>query len=252
MGAGPMVQVTDVDDAAVGRVTSTGFLLFLNGIILFLALSPWVAIVVGGYLWTDGNHTAALSLIGVGAVGVALLMFPSSTFPEWPCNRWMCRRLLRAIRKRRRSIVSPNDPEARIVDLIPKSNWHTVKLENAVDIMLVRVTREALLMEGDRKRYQIPAQAIARCYVETMRPSGWMVDHFCVMLTVRTGHGLRELPLFVRDFRFGEISVTARKDITEELKNAIDAIASEFYVEEVVQTFSEDEDDMSLPYQQAR
>ena len=58
-----------------------------------------------------------------------------------------------------------------------------------------------------------------------------------------------ELPLFVRDFRLGELSVKSRERITGELKEQIDAIASEFYVEEVVTAYADDEDDMSLPYQ---
>jgi len=182
MSAGPMVQVTDIEDGPVGRASSTGFLLLINGIVFSLSMLPLIGFGVGGLLWSWGNYVVGGSLLVAGLLALGLLLIPAKTFPEWPFNRLLCGRLLREISRRRKSIVSPNDPEARILDLIPKANWQAVKLETAVDIMLVRVTRGEVLMEGDRKRYQIPAHSIVRCYVETMRPTGWMVDHFCVLL----------------------------------------------------------------------
>ena len=90
------------------------------------------------------------------------------TNPSYFGNRRLRRLARREFARRTGCFVSPEDPDALFVEVVPKLNWAKMTLENASDIgfLLVDRPRRQLLFEGDRERWRVPAAAITFCAVE--------------------------------------------------------------------------------------
>jgi hypothetical protein len=113
------------------------------------------------------------------------------------------RKVLRQELDRRSSLmVDPNDPEALVVEIVPKLNWGKMMLENASDVglMLVDRSRREIRFEGDKERWRIPAAAITHCAVEefVLRQGEGRTKRYYVVLRANHRSGFWEAPIRAR------------------------------------------------------
>ena len=116
--------------------------------------------------------------------------------------------------------------EPRMVEFVPRQNWGATRLETAEDIMLIRVDRHGVHMEGDVARYHFPAGSIIDVATESIRPVGCLHVLYYVVLTVRTHDGPMEFPLSYRDHGIGQLSSGARYGHALSLCQSISQIAT--------------------------
>jgi hypothetical protein len=180
--------------------------LFLFQFLLFVAIA-FAPAVVGGLAATrqlfPGNRELSFApvLVGLG-VTAALCWFLGGRMLRKPWSAdYMFRRAQGQMRQRPEAIVDPNNPEAIFVEVVPRRNWGSIALQNAEDIgfLLLDTDRGQLLIEGDNKRYRIPAAAVLSSDVELMNPNSANDERATpvglVVLKVRDRLGEREVPL---------------------------------------------------------
>jgi len=176
----PAADIREVESPFGRKVFTLKTKLFLNALPLVMLLA-----FVGGFLlalWgasmafpgrnaspaTPDAKSLGLALIAVGGlcggVGAAFALIE----PGGPGNRWLRKRVDREFSQRPNCLVDPRDLEAHFVQIVPKTNWGKVKLDDARDIGLLRVDRgrRELLFEGDCERWRIPGAAINYCEIE--------------------------------------------------------------------------------------
>jgi len=81
-------------------------------------------------------------------------------------NRWLRHVARREIKSRFDSLLDPDAPDTRFVEVVPKSNWSAAGMrENAVDVgfLAIDYQKKNVLFEGDNERYRIPSAAIIKC-----------------------------------------------------------------------------------------
>jgi hypothetical protein len=194
-----------------GRVLTTSTKLMENGIFLLqfllLAACTFAPAIVGGLAATShlvpGNTLLSFSpvLIGLAATaGLGWVLGGYMLRQPWS-SRYMLHKTRAEFLGRQDPLVDANCPDAIFVEVIPRRNWGQITLQNAEDIGLLRIDPEqrGLLIEGDNKRYRIPAQSVVSCDVESMNsyeakdPQAFPIG--LVVLTVRDRLGDREVPL---------------------------------------------------------
>ena len=103
--------------------------------------------------------------------GGCLLAFVGTVWglaaPSLISNRYNYRLAAKIVSRRRDAIVTPG-PDTWLVDVVPRSHWNRMMLENAADIGFLAVDdrRREIRFEGDKERYRIPADAIRSCELE--------------------------------------------------------------------------------------
>ncbi|MEO1526171.1 MAG: hypothetical protein AAFX06_12095 [Planctomycetota bacterium] len=184
-------------------------LIFLAGL-ASLAKSVWTT-------WTV--------LGGVG-MSMSILAFWLLSYPEWPTNRCLHWRLNRVVRRRgKHALVSPNR-QTRMAEWVPRENWRSPRLETAADVMLLRVDRDGVWMEGDRARYHFTPSSLIDVSLQSVRPAGCFHQLHFVVLIVRTDKGPVEYPIAYRDHGLTSLSSHARYIDAAELCQQIAAIAT--------------------------
>ena len=152
--------------------------------------------------------------------------------------RYMVRWLRRIHAQRGDALVSIDEPDARFIDIVPRSQWHQLVPDKAIDrgLLLVDRANRRLLFEGVKERYVIPADAIVDCDVEPMMPHTGNWNFYAVVLRVRYpvdapasvagGHrGEKwEVPLLPRPTQFRRYSAAYRRELAETLRDDIEEL----------------------------
>lgn len=184
IGAGIAVGLMLVPPLAMGSLL-VGFVLFVT---------PQAQQVVPD--WLPGVCVVA------GAIGLGLVM-ASPTFlkkgPERAPYRFLEMQLARALSRRLDPLVAPGDPAAIVAEMKPREQWRKdfPGGQTNLGLMLVEEDRQIIAFEGDRERYWIPAEAIVGAHLESAAEHlPGPTTPWAVVLRVRLGDGVWELPLF--------------------------------------------------------
>jgi hypothetical protein len=166
-----------------------------------------VPAILGGLAATrqlfPGNQALSFApaLIGMGLTAAACWFLGGMMLKKpWSAD-YMFRRAKAELLQRPDAVVATDVPEAIFVEVIPRRNWGSRALQNADDIGFLHLDAEGrqLLLEGDNKRYRIPAGAVLSCDVELMNPDAADDERATpvglVVLKVRDKMGEREVPL---------------------------------------------------------
>nr|WP_143547706.1 hypothetical protein [Rhodopirellula sp. SM50] len=244
-----LASITPVPEREAGRVLTLGWKLLLNASLLLVPVlmvglvSPLFVL----SLWVGSGRALLASAVVIPLIVVAQISW-AGTYPEWPMNQLLVRRLRRSCRSRSRTRTNgaggqhPHVPvaqapvdqgarshwieTARLVEWVPRENWNATKLDTAEDVMLIHVDDWGVVMEGDFSRYRFPAASIIDVHVESVRPTGCFHRLHFVVLTVRTEDGPLEFALAYRDHRLGGLRSRHRRRQTEALCGEIRRIAT--------------------------
>lgn len=238
-----LARITPVADAGTdfgggadlggGTVLSLRWKLFLNASLMLMPVMMFglaVPIFGAGLLVGSGGTMffAAASLV----VALSAQFAWAGTYPEWPMNRLLVRRLRKACRSRlvSRSPASGRRRDwidsARMVEWVPRENWGATRLDTAEDVMFIRIDDQGVELEGDVSFYHFPPASIIDVEVQSIRPAGCFHSLHFVILTIRSEDGPVEFPLSYRDHSIGRLRSSHRLRQTHELAQAIRGIAS--------------------------
>ncbi|MBI3464397.1 MAG: site-2 protease family protein [Planctomycetes bacterium] len=212
-----VVRVEPVPDVYAGSVLSAGHrwrcLMYAVGLISILLgglgflVSAVVVLVRGTSIGPVSSSVLATLCVILGIaclptfvkVGIAVQLHG---------NRVLYRAACRSQRVRPGLLVDPDDPDAIFVEVVPRQHWakSNWKLETAADVGFLRIdhVRGALLFEGDRERYTIPAEAILDCEVERVEPPSRFAGqtdhypHFMAVVRAKGQDGVWEAPIAPR------------------------------------------------------
>lgn len=153
-----------------------------------------------GHLLFDRHQATIVPAFAGLALSAGLMWLLAGRLLRQP---WSARYVFHATRAelqgRVDAIVDVNAPDAIPAEIIPRRNWGQVMLQNAEDrgFLLVDSGRRRLLFKGDHKRYEIPAEAILACDLETMNrgTAEGAVPVGLVVPSVRDHMGPREIPI---------------------------------------------------------
>ncbi|QDV47369.1 hypothetical protein Enr13x_72780 [Stieleria neptunia] len=225
-----LASITPVPEREAGRVLTLGWKLLLNASLLLVPvlMVGLVCPLFALSLWIGSGRALLASAVVLPLVVVAQVSW-AGTYPEWPMNQWLVRRLRRSCRSRSRGTDERRlhwIETARLVEWVPRENWNATKLDTAEDVMLIHVDGRGVEMEGDFSRYRFPAASIIDVHVESVRPTGCFHRLHFVVLTARTEEGPLEFSLAYRDHRLGGLRSRHRQRQTEELCGEIRRIAT--------------------------
>jgi hypothetical protein len=201
--------VSRVPSPYCGRVLTSGAALAKNGLFLFqvlvtLAVSfvPAVLSVAVANRVNNKDLSFVPILVGLGLTGLLLWLFIGQLLRNPWSSRYIYNKTLAEFQNRPDSIVDLTNPDAILIEVVPRRNWGKLTLENAEDqgFLCVDQERRQLLFEGDKNRYRIPAEAVRSCEVEVMNPNeSRSAPIACVVLTFHDERiGEREVPLLPR------------------------------------------------------
>lgn len=222
----PLAKIEELPAQDQARILSLGSNLFHNFLLVLYGTSPMVTF-----------FSAILSLsISVWFWPLALLLFCATVFlvvcvsisqcyPEWPINYRLMALMNQAVKRRADAIVRPDQEGVRFAEFVPLERSRAVKLDTAIDVMLVRVDDSGLRMEGDRCRYFLPSESIVNVSLEDQRPLGWLVKNYYIVVLARTESGITSIRFALRDFKFGSLKPSRRELATNELAQKIASIA---------------------------
>ena len=213
-----------------GRVLSSPQLILQTASMFALSAGWGVPLLLGGVLSLHAAHrttgAAMIVLAFAWLLAAYCLLF---LYPEWPHNLRLCGRLRRKLTVDACGpfppLVSPLDPETRMVEWVPRDRWQRVCLDTAVDLMVMKVESSGIRMQGDHHRFDLPASSILQATVESVRPRGWFCKTHIVVLHVQASSGVIELPISYRDHSIGSLSSRKRREVAETLADQISGIA---------------------------
>jgi hypothetical protein len=158
--------------------------------ILSIVLAAVIAVVTGATL--GSLESARTVIIVVGAVGLVVIVGLVLSLKDMGSRymRWKCVELFSM---RTDCIVSPDDPDALFVSIVPLPHLPKIMLEEATDIGFLKpdMSRKEILFEGDRQRYRIPAGAVDVCSLAShVQGAGEaQVTRYYLHLRARTDEG---------------------------------------------------------------
>jgi hypothetical protein len=123
---------------------------------------------LGVYLGEDAGIAGMIALLLGGLASFGGGAWFMIYFGDYLPSRYLYRLSVTALRNRPETLVSPDDPSAVYIQVIPRRNWGKVMLENATDLGFLKADEAAgcLLYEGDAERWRIPVASILSCEVE--------------------------------------------------------------------------------------
>lgn len=177
--------------------------LFYLQVVLFLAITA-APVILGGLAATGKlGSDFGFAPVPIGMACTAGLMW--FLFGQLVNNPWSAGYIFNQARaeiaKRPDSLVDLSNDKAILVEVIPRRNWGMVMLQKAEDRGFLFVDEESrqLLIEGDSKRYRIPAAAVIGTEVVVAQQSAMHKEDSSrvgvVLVTVRDSMGEREIPL---------------------------------------------------------
>ena len=142
----------------------------------------------------------------------------------------------RLIAKRPDALLAADDPHARVVDVVPRIQWHQIPCDKPADrgLLLVDQPGRRLLFEGLKERYIIPTDAVLSCKIEPLMPANSFLNFFAVVLLVRyppqaaasVAGGQRddtwEIPLMVLNTEFRRYNTSFRRDLADSVCDEIE------------------------------
>jgi hypothetical protein len=232
--------VSRVPSPYAGRVLTSGTALAKNGLFLLQVLVTLVVSFVPAVLSVAvanrvSVHNKDLSflpiLVGLGLTGVLLWFLIGQLLRNPWSSRYIYNKTLAEFEERPDCVVDLTNPDAILLEVIPRRNWGKLTLENAEDQGFLCIDPEArqLLFEGDKNRYRIPAETVLSCEVEVMNPSeSRSAPIACVVLKFRDERiGEREAPLLPRRTISGNHLGTNYVERAHELHRRIQSVFGE-------------------------
>lgn len=179
--AGPVAEIKPVESDFAGRVLTKRNAIIANvyafAALLFLfaglGLAAWGGIT--GFPDQKSNQEVLRQkkALGIAVLAVGGLFFLGTAGfflvnPTYLGNRYLLKVLRREFGRRAKCLVKPDDPDALIVEIVPKLNWGKLAWKTARDVGFLRLDKAGreILFEGDKERWRIPAAAITYCEVE--------------------------------------------------------------------------------------
>jgi hypothetical protein len=204
-----------------------GLLGFIGG----LGLLAWGASILERDEILSPHKAGALGIVLCVIGGLSLItalagMLFDSTFGG---NRLLKKSFKEELARRTSLLVDPDDPAALFVEVVPKSNWGKMVLENATDIGLLLVDRQhqEVRFEGDKERWRIPGNSITHCELETFvhGHGAGATKLFYVVLRANKREGFWEAP--VRERRGTGLMSSKRKKSANQLAADITSISQQ-------------------------
>jgi hypothetical protein len=171
------------------------------GIFCLMPLPVGIAIADGCFGKNDNRAAIPVCLALVVSFVLILWVFVRQLVKNPWSSRYLYYKVRKEFRHRPDAIVDLKNPEAILVQVIPRQNWQRIMLEDAADVGFLFVDLEGrqLLFEGDHERYRVPARALLTCGVELMNPLS-EVHHKTlpvplVVISFREADRVLEIPL---------------------------------------------------------
>src|ERR1700730_16391160 len=163
--------VSRVSSPYGGRVLTPGTALAKNGLFLLQVLVTLAVSFVPAVLSVAVANRVSLNnkdlsfvpiLVGLGLTGLLLWLLIGQLLRNPWSSRYVYNKTLAEFQNRPDSVVDLTNPDAILIEVVPRRNWGKLTLENAEDqgFLCVDTERRQLLFEGDKNRYRIPAEAV--------------------------------------------------------------------------------------------
>jgi hypothetical protein len=167
-------------------------------LIVTLAVLLFVPLVYLGaafrFGWPVPPRRYAPGMLAVWLFGAVLAYVHDKLFVGVPRRLYLGWRTARILGRRPQRIVSPGEPGAFFVQVVPRERWPIPMMEDATDRGWFAVDRAnaRLLFEGVRERWKIPASCLEACSRFEFQGSTLNVY---VILVVRDADRIVEIPL---------------------------------------------------------
>ena len=233
------VEIREIEPRYARRILTKWNIVVMNAVPLLFTLLAIGMFIVGGLaafpdlMDTRGilhlRNSQGVLLFTIGFVLLIAQLVYSLVFPGLFANRYLYHVAKTVVGGRPDAIVTPGAPDSVFVDIIPRTNWNRIMLENAADtgFLTVDSERREIRFEGDKERYRIPAEAIRSCKLEKSfylkgaqrnAPGFW----YAVVRAYREGE-VWEAPFAVRTVS-GRDTTKARQKADEGLAAKIKAL----------------------------
>ncbi|MEK6235330.1 MAG: hypothetical protein N2C14_11535, partial [Planctomycetales bacterium] len=161
-------------------------------------------------LWAMLQDDQNMSLyVGLPCFGLLLLFLTLGDWPEKLARKRLVSLVRDRVEARGDKLVDPSGPDVFRVEFSPRANWVGMytTVTDADDRGYLRIDRESrrLLYEGDRFRWNIPADAVIECQTEIKNKESFQEGQqqgmlrYAAVLEIRDGAETRELPLSVME-----------------------------------------------------
>ncbi len=225
-------RVEPLPAGEAGKVLTSGFVFRAN----VLGLSPLLlGLAVAGLVgwlaysaWDTWGVAELAAAISAGVLVVAGALIFMVRYEQYLPTAYQHRRLLSVLRGREEHYVDPDDPEALCVEVIPRANWGKVMAQTASDVGLLKVDRQrrAVLFEGDRERWVIPAESILACEVEEYMAfanaeESKNAQRAIVVLVANVEGRPWEAPVVPQNTAFRPWTIDLRRELAKKLQAAI-------------------------------
>jgi hypothetical protein len=236
-----LVNVQAVDPALAGRVL-TRKTAWVRTALSFLSIAgvfgPIGMVALGAYIgFPDkppvGGVAPEAKAFGAILLGAAAVIFVGNMVmlfvnPTLLPSIYLARVVRREFGKRTHYLVSPDDPEAQFVHVVPRLNWKAMMLSDATDagFLCVDRARREILFEGDREYYRVPAEAIVSCEVEsyvTGEGGHGATPIYMVVLRAQDATGVWEAP-FMQKSSVGKAVRKKREKWARDLQTKIQSV----------------------------
>jgi hypothetical protein len=165
-----------------------------------LALAATVVIPLGYFQgaarfgWLLPPRPYTLGILTFCGLGFVLAYAHDKRYPGLPRRRYVGWRTARILGARPHRVVSPGEPGAFFVQVVPRERWPIAMMEDATDRgwLAVDRTNARLLFEGVRERWIIPVACLEAC--SRFEFQGNMLTVY-VILIVRERDRIVEIPL---------------------------------------------------------
>jgi hypothetical protein len=179
------------------------------------------------------SNTPAMMVLFIAAatvVGISGILF-TIWFADYLPSRCLYRVLCRELELRPGKLVHVNDAGVEVIQVVPRSHWSQVMLEDAADVGLLMIDRQRqmILFEGDHERWVIPAASIQSCEVVDYVPGQGQTTanglrFYLAALQVNVGGKLWEACITRRQISFQRRTTKVRQRDAQELRAKILAL----------------------------
>ncbi len=217
---GAIAQILAVPDRFAGQILTKPFIILGNVLALtpLLLMFGGVALAIWSLVHLDAHKDEAMwiAIAIAGGLVTAASAFLGLRNPGLIPNRLLERRARSFLDQRVERFFKVDDPAAVFVEVVPRAHWGKAMLETATDVGLLKIdpARKAVLFEGDRERWNIPAAAIAHVSAEPATAGAGTageIRYYMTVIIAQTSEGLREF-----SFARRSTALTPAKDHREQ------------------------------------